>query len=411
MYKVYYKLEDGNFKTYDGKNISTQKSSLSEPHFELSKGCDKTDKNLIEYHKDVKIWAEQIKNTFTTNTKPDYLGAYTDILASVRFFNFMCSKYYKEHDTIDDIESKYIDKPYNGGLMYVKDMTETEKVYTNDKNMYYTEIMGNENYDFFIPDKKGYETHITKLKLKKLKYGFYHIKIEAKTDDAYKIFSFNIDSWYNYYCVKFVLENEEYFDYELITDVEYNAYLYDSVVKCSDICNGWFKKLTYLKSSFPKNKLVKNLTRAWGGLSMKNTIKVNEEEIIKNPDKYESYEIIDTLTYGTDGEDDYLVVHKLKNINDQVYKHNIRLKSWLNSYCRCNLAKTILKNIDKVVRVQTDSITYNKNVKPDETEKREEKTTGYIIFKSVNSYFHECVVCKKQFKYKDLNLHQAYCDD
>jgi hypothetical protein len=281
--------------------------------------------------------------------------------------------------------------------MYVK--KSEQKVYSNDKNNYYSEVMGNPKYNFYIPDKTGYETKINNLE--NLQYGFYHIKIEPLNENAYKIFSFNINNWYNFYCVKFVLENKEYFKYELIMNTEINAYLYKSVVKSSNIFGGWLKKLTYLKFRYPDNKLVKNLSRAWGGLSMKNCIKVNENDILENPEKYKDYEVIDTVI----NED--AIIHKLRNINDKVYKHNIRLKSWINSFCRCEIAKTILKNIDNVVRVQTDSITYNKDIKPDTTEKREDKTSGFILFKTVNNYYNKCKQCKEYFKYKDFKDHKC----
>lgn len=400
-YKVYYKNNKNNFITYDGENIIEENKEILDPHFELNKSYEKTEDNLKDYHKNIRIWAEQIRDTFNKNIKPYYLEAFTDIVASVRFIKFMCYKDYKNHQDIDHLEASYIDKPYNGGLMYCKESKNAHIVYSNDKNNYYSEIMGNPKYDFYIPNKRGKEMKLNNLD--NLQFGFYHIKIQPKTDDAYKIFSFNLDNWYNYYCVKFVLENKEYFNYELITDSDYNAYIYDSVVKSSDIFGGWLKKLSYLKSQFPNNKLVKNLSRGWGGLSMKNDIiKVNENDILENPEKYEDYEIIDTH-YNEES-----IIHILQNIeNDKPYKHNIRLKSWLNSFARCELAKTILKNINNVVRVQTDSITYNIDIKPDNTEKREEKSTGYIKFNSVNSYEHKCRKCKNYYKYKDFKNHNC----
>lgn len=399
MYKVYYKHNNGNFITYDGKKIREENTGLQDPHFELNKSYEKTEDNLKEYHKNMKIWAEQIRDTFNTDIMPYYLDAFTDILASVRLINFMCFKYYKNHDQIDNLEALYIDKPYNGGLMYCKESEKAQKVYSNDKNNFYSEIIGNPKYDFCIPNGRGKEMKIHTLN--NLKYGYYHIKIEPQNDNAYKIFSFNNDNWYHYYCVKFVLENQEYFKYELITDCYYNAYIYESTVKSSDIFGGWLKKLNYLKSQFPDNKLVKNLSRAWGGLSMKNVIKVNENDILKNPEKYQDYEIFDTHI----NEDS--IIHVLHNKNDKPYKHNIRLKSSLNSYARCELSKTILNNISHVVRVQTDSITYDIDIKPDVTEKREEKSTGYIRFNSVNNYEHKCRKCKHYFKIKDFQNHNC----
>jgi hypothetical protein len=421
-YKVYYRNDKKNFITYDGVNIKEENSELLDPHFELNKSYEKTEDNLKNYHKNIKIWSEQITNSFNTNIKPSYLDSFTDSISAVRFINFMSHKYYKNHEDIDNIEALYIDKTYNGGLMYCKESKKAHYVYSNDKNNYYTEIMGNPKYDFYIPSKtNGTEAYLESLGRRNLQYGYFHVKIEPKNDDAYKIFSFNANNWYNYYDIKFILYDtcddklygdcdlfnkpNRYFNFELIDDGQPNAYIYDSdcIVKSSDIFGNWFKKLSYLKSQFPDNKLIKNLSRAWGGLSMKNNIiKVNENDILENPDKYDDYEIIDTH-YNEES-----TIHILQKINNKPYKHNIRLKSWLNSFARCELAKTILKNIDNVVRVQTDSITYNIDVKPDNTEKREEKSTGYIKFNSVNSYKHKCRrSCKNYYKYKDFKNHDC----
>jgi hypothetical protein len=399
MFVVYFKQENGNFRTYNGNEYKDENCYLMGCHFELNKSYDKTDESLKEYYGKMIVWSNEIASTFNIDFK--YIDSFTDIIASTRLIKIMCFKHYQYMDEIDSVEANYIEKPYNGGLMYVKQMKKAHNTYSNDKNNFYSDIMGNPDYDFYFPDKSGYEVKIDTISLDTLKYGFYNIQIKPKCDDAYKIFSFNYKNWYNYYCVKFVLENEDYFDYEIINDDKYNAYLYDSVVKSSDIFNGWLKKIEYLKRRFPNNKLVKNLSRAWGGLSMMNSIKINENEILDNPDKYENYEIVDTYIY------DETTIYKIKKIDDNIYKFNIRLKSWINSFCRVQIAKTIIRNIDSVVRVQTDSISYNKDIQPDKTEKREEKTTGYIRFTSVNNYHHKCKVCKNYLKHKLFKNHEC----
>ncbi len=40
------------------------------------------------------------------------------------------------------------------------------------------------------------------------------------------------------------------------------------------------------------------------------------------------------------------------------------MKVFITDYARVKMAKIALKNIDDVVRIQTDSITYSRNVKP-----------------------------------------------
>jgi len=60
-----------------------------------------------------------------------------------------------------------------------------------------------------------------------------------------------------------------------------------------------------------------------------------------------------------------------------------------------------------VIRCQTDSITFNKkfNFKLfDYYPIEEAKSTGNIVFKNLNSYFHVCKKCSCEYKYKDGHI-------
>lgn len=397
-YSIYYKNDKGNYITYNGHEIKEINDTLTGRNFQLLKSIEKTEENLKIYYDKYYEWSQEIKLSFSY-IKMDYLNSYNHIYSALHLIKKMCEKNYYNHKRILRLESKYIELPYNGGLMYCKPSKKAHYYYSNDKNNFYSEIMGNPKYEFYFPKSEGKETKINSIDDIKY-YGMYHIKILPKNENAKKIFSFTSSNWYYYYDILTVLNNKEYFEYELI-DCDINAYIYenDCMVKSSDIFGGWLKKLSYLKSKFPENKLIKELTRAWGVLSMKNKIKIEEKELLENIDKYEGYEIIDTH-YNEES-----TIHILENINEQPYKHNIRLKGWITSYARYEIAKTILLNIDNVIRVQTDSITYNIDIEPNEDEKREEKSTGYIKFKTCNSYFHKCRECKEYFKYKDFIKH------
>ena len=70
------------------------------------------------------------------------------------------------------------------------------------------------------------------------------------------------------------------------------------------------------------------------------------------------------------------------------YKINIRLKPFLSSQCRNITAGVVLKNIDEVIRVQNDNVTFKTEQKNLNIEYLlpEEKTTGLIYFKNANTY-------------------------
>ena len=71
----------------------------------------------------------------------------------------------------------------------------------------------------------------------------------------------------------------------------------------------------------------------------------------------------------------------------QPYKHNFRLKSFLTAYGRVKIADVALENIDGTIRIHTDGIVFNKNMKLDFPALiREEKSSGKIEWKGVNNY-------------------------
>jgi len=49
--------------------------------------------------------------------------------------------------------------------------------------------------------------------------------------------------------------------------------------------------------------------------------------------------------------------------NQTFYKYQLRMKAFLTDYGRIKIAKLALENINNVIRIQTDSITYDKNLK------------------------------------------------
>jgi hypothetical protein len=187
---------------------------------------------------------------------------------------------------------------------------------------------------------------------------------------------------------------------ELIKDGEPNAYLYnaDDMVPLNSITKEWFKNLTNLRKKLKDNKLLKHLiSSAWGHLNANNKI-------------YKSWEDIESegLDIGTTSEYDYKILnyydygdrqcYELLNCKSP-YKYNIRLKPWITALARNLTASIVLEDIDRVVRVQTDSVSFTREQEFDNPDLViEEKTTGKIHWIHTNSYHN----ISTGYKTKDL---------
>ena len=54
--------------------------------------------------------------------------------------------------------------------------------------------------------------------------------------------------------------------------------------------------------------------------------------------------------------------YRLVNIKCNIYEYQFRLKAFLTDFGRVKIALIALQNIDNVVRIQTDSITFDKPI-------------------------------------------------
>ena len=199
------------------------------------------------------------------------------------------------------------------------------------------------------------------------------------------------------------------FNIELIQDNKPNAYLYDSLVKSSDIFSKWNNIINELKKEFPNNKLLKNLgSKCWGKLIEFNQYVVEDEELQKNFDKYKDCNIIRTKKIGEYVTDEYREIHYLQDEN-KPYKHDIRLKAQLTSYARSLVCNFATQDIDSLLRVHTDSMSFTQPFPIDKKIfKREEKTSGLIQIYNKTTLKHECWKCHTQFKYKEFTSHKCW---
>jgi hypothetical protein len=212
---------------------------------------------------------------------------------------------------------------------------------------------------------------------------------------------------YTNYSLGFALKHKKKFDItiELIQDEKPNAYLYDDVIAGSELFGKWYETLIQIKQKYPKNKLIKHIMSAmWGMLCSHNYIYKNEEQIEKENlqigiTESADYEIIDYIDNGT--KPYYKLVNK-----KHPYKYNIRVKPFLSSYARIQVAEVAMKNVDSVIRIQTDSIVYDKPIEHNLPNLiAEGKTSGTIYWKNCNHARHICSTCGGKYEYKDRDNH------
>ncbi len=408
-YIVYYKLFDVYYY-YDGKKCKTTEMlhELKANQYKLHHSYPETESGLKQYYKDMNVWNEEIKSGFD-KCKFDYLSKYNDMIASEHFCLMFIKKHLNQFDEINFSESGWIEKCYNAGIQSCKPNDNPMKVYSYDGKGFYQYILSND--DFYIPTCKGYETILDELpEIEDLKHGIYRVKITSKNPDATMVFAFNSKNHYYYYDLVFAMKHRKLFKIRLIDDGKPNAYLYDNIIKSSSIFGEWNKKINLLKKDFPDNKLLKNLgSKVWGKLVEHNQFIVTQTEMDKNYEKYENYNIIRTKVVGEHGTDEYRKIHYLQDEN-KPYCYNLRLKAQITSFARNLVGSHAIDNLDDIVRIHTDSISFKKPWKELNKTifKKEEKSSGLIQFYGCNNYFHQCWNCSTQFKYHDFVKHKCW---
>lgn len=380
-------IVDGKYTVNEDKAIKSDVEYKSEIEKALTEYLIEFNIQAAELEKELKM-----KNTFRKYFSPQ--------IATLKIFEFIASKEFKDYKLIenevfknvyynDDCkinidEYEFMEDCYNGGLIYCDEQFEPIESHSYDLNFAYPRVLGDS--DLMIPFKQGTKTKIDNVPtIKNLKFGFYRIKISSTDKNAMKLFSFNNLNCYNYYEVCFALKYAKKYKFklEMITNGQYNAYIYENedMIKSSQLFGRWYNEILSLRKKLPTNKLVKHIGSAlWGAISQKNSVNVKEDDYDKN--KYKDMKLVnisgdkDTFYYTLVG-------------SNQPYKTNIRLKGWLHSYIRCELAKCADIDIENVIRIHTDSVTFK--VKHDELisdkMKKEEKSSGNILWSNVNKYY------------------------
>lgn len=384
---------------------------------------------LKEYHANILKWRKELLNCKTIKSSFDILDEYYNELEEqiyrnndlniMRFFSKFKSKKFREEDwdKIEWAESLEFEKTNNGALQYCCNPNNYNCIGYDMKMAYpnglSSNIFINEKPKIFkISSKAGKKKLYKKLNYDALKYGLYNIKISSDYQHFNKMFHLNRNNWYCHYEIEILYKYKEEYNiqFELITDVKYNAYIYEEehLIDGKEIFDYWLGIITKLKMELPTNGLIKQFSSSiWGYLSKKNKIWKNEKDIEIENIKFDYNEISEKPFYAitekdnnNDGTTDYLLIDRSKP-----YTKNYRLKPFITGFQRSIMFELIhiYGSIDSILRINTDNITYNLNTITQETLNKlnnpkicvdkhyknlfieEEKTSGNLFIKNVNN--------------------------
>ena len=399
-YYIYYETATNDFRCYHSiiKEFATydvMPKNCSKFQMLDCDGIKANDKGLRAYAKLFKGWHKQLQDNPYCQCI-NYADKYCNFTAVTCNFNRTAGKHYasktdpkKVHAPITTTEWRWFERCYNSGLQYLCEQDITVKCYSDDFKNQFPRCM---NSNTMIPTKPGKETTLKKLPTdrKDLLPGFYHVLIKSKNDDFRKIFAYSKNDVYVKESLSHAMKHQKQFNVtiELVKDDEPNAYLYKpkDMVTLRSICGEWYKYMLIQRERFPENKLLKHLFKScWSSMNagnsfMKTLEEAKDEELDFGYGEGYRYEIIET--YFKNGKEKFKLLD-----TTSPYKFNLRLKPWICALSRNLVAKMALQDIDSVVRIQTDSISFSKKQKfDDEGFVPEAKTTGKMHFLTVNSY-------------------------
>jgi hypothetical protein len=248
--------------------------------------------------------------------------------------------------------------------------------------------------DFQFPTKEGIVMTLETLP-KKLKYGIYRVSFNTSTipKDMKVVFKFVKSNCYTHYDLNFITKTWKGVKFELIQDDKPNCLIYEDsdLITGSELFFSWLQRIKNLRDELPNNYLVKHLgSKLWGVMIEFDAIYMPESELETNGVEFRipnATHVLLNCKVKKDGELHYKVAK-----HGSYYKKNIRIKPFLTSFARVNISKVALTNINHVIRIQTDGIVFDKPLSKEVLSqfpglKLEDKTTGTIHWKNVNTYY------------------------
>jgi hypothetical protein len=274
-------------------------------------------------------------------------------------------------------------KSSQGALIYSDD-GEYKDAVCIDQNSMYAYYMSNDK--FLIPTGQGEIKTLSDDEFNAFKFypvGIYRCAI-ASTNQAFnRLFRFNKNNCYTHNDL--TLAKLLKFDIKIIVDSGANCMIYDSKnrIQGSKMYGSTIDYLYKIKKETNDPYAKKIISSLWGAcgeiLKYKTSVKYSEECCVDKA-------IIDIHKY-----DDGLKV--ITTDYEKYYKTNYaRLGTFLTSFCRLNIAKTILstvKEITNVIRIHTDSFTVineeYKHLLGSEIGKFKIEHSGDCIIRNVNN--------------------------
>ena len=406
---ITYNYYDKTYKTLDRlpKNINNyymfDKYGMSKKETENMTNEEITmelNNRLLLFSSDLINWSNELKNCICLMAEFDYLKAYTRKdgtkyyrnnyeLIFLFFINYgsRMDLYNKINaNKISHMEYLWFESCFNSGLTYLQKKDEIYSCYGYDFSLNYPNLMSSK--DFKFPIQEGTELILDTLP-KKLKYGIYKIKFDLSTiPKNFNIVMKMVDSnSYTHYDLNFIRKTFPDVKFELIQNNKPNCLIYndDDLISGSELFYPWFCRIYDLRRGLPKNYLVKHLASKLWGVLIEGRVEYMTEEQFENDIDNEDNVIVD-IKVKKNGSLIYKIAKK-----GNFYKKNIRIKPFLPSFARINCANLALANIEHVVRIQTDSVIFDEPLSKSILSKYklllpEDKTTGEIYFKNVNSY-------------------------
>lgn len=438
---VYYIDNDDETNTLKSHNIKDKRKYMSEGYnyFEAQQEFLTTHEELIRYKQEFNKYLDDAENEFKNKRiKFEYRTKYSHNDAVFRLYKYLQTRELKplNMDKIEDYEFMPIEMCNNGALIEMNEEYKNQMVesYGSDYSAYYPNLLNSGL--LYMPYKKGHLTTIETLDLKNLKFGIYKCMINKKetTKQQYEfnkpnkqtfkkaeLFKFNKDYYYTHLDIEFCSKYPDKF--EILLCKEENNLLYwndDELVNTKTITSNWFNILSELKIKLKGNFVVKRMMSSlWGSFTKFNRVFFDEEEInnlsisrISSKEKTD-YKIISIKHYANDSELGYKDVYECVKSSNAYSNEFARIKPFLISLSRLNIADVILSNNleNNLIRIHTDSIVLNK---PFDYSKiyayypiSEDKTTGLIKWYNSNNYKHICPKCKNEYKFDKLKPHKC----
>lgn len=441
--KVYYIENDDKSNKINSHSVRDKRKYMNEGYnyFEAQKDYKKTPEDLIRYKFDFNTYLDCVENDYFNKLKIkyEYRTKYSHNDAVFRLYKYLQTRQLKplNMDKIEDYEFERIEMCYNGALVVMNEkfIDKIVESFGNDYSSYYPNLL----YSglLFLPYKKGHLTTIKELDYNNLKYGIYKCVINKKTIEVeeYKLnekkkpkepknpelFKFNNDNYYTHLDIEFCSKYPD--KYEIYLCQEGNNLLYwneNELINTKDIVSNWFETLSKIKKELKDNFVIKRMiTSLWGSWTKFNREFFDENEIdnlsiSRLGSSYKTeYKIIEVHTYPDDSEIGYKKVYECVKSSNAYSNEFARIKPFLMSFSRLNMADIILSNNleNNLIRIHTDSIIlsepfdYSKHY--DYYPIPETKSTGLIKWYNSNKYFHICKKCNNEFKFKDFTNHKC----